>query len=321
MKPNTISFVIPAYNCASTVVESVDSIMQGNFESGDEVIIVNDHSTDKTRSVLSKLQKKYPVIRIIENEKNIGCSASRNVGIRTAKNPFIFNLDADNILVPGSVAKLKAFLIAEHADVAAFSDTRFFLKKPTNPTHSWIFPRKQMTLADFLAGYVNPGLGGNFIYTRASWERIGGYWEYGKGLHDAWGFTFKQLINGAKFAVMPDSYYLHRYGIESVTVRELKKEKNESYIIATQMIMHGIGLINDEDAAYIRNEREYNKNWIDKLGERPIRLKSGEPGETGYRVTINIPLPLPQRIAKKILPPRTYDMLKNFVKSALKKQK
>ena len=43
-----ISFIIPAYNCADTLVESIESIFDGNFEDGDEVIIVNDASTDKT---------------------------------------------------------------------------------------------------------------------------------------------------------------------------------------------------------------------------------------------------------------------------------
>ena len=51
---NNISFIMPAYNCADTIEESVDSIFNGNFTDGDELIIVNDGSTDNTEKVLDK---------------------------------------------------------------------------------------------------------------------------------------------------------------------------------------------------------------------------------------------------------------------------
>ena len=43
-----ISFFIPAYNCAKTVTESVISILETNFQEGDELIVVNDCATDNT---------------------------------------------------------------------------------------------------------------------------------------------------------------------------------------------------------------------------------------------------------------------------------
>ena len=58
-----ISFIIPAYNCADTIVESIDSIFNGNFEDGDEVIIVNDASTDKTWQIINDLQKNTQLLK------------------------------------------------------------------------------------------------------------------------------------------------------------------------------------------------------------------------------------------------------------------
>ena len=172
-----ISFVVPAYNCADTITESIDSIFNGNFENGDEVIIVNDASGDSTAEIIQSLQKKYPHIKIINNIKNVGCPASRNVGIRSAFNPLIFNLDADNILVPGSIERLKNYLLAENADLAAFSEYHYFQKNIRKINHKWIYKSRVMTLADFLAGPINPGPGGNFLYTKESWEKVGGYPE------------------------------------------------------------------------------------------------------------------------------------------------
>lgn len=52
-----ISFIMPVFNCQDTIEESVESIFQGNFTKGDEVIIVDDASTDNTLKVIKKLLK------------------------------------------------------------------------------------------------------------------------------------------------------------------------------------------------------------------------------------------------------------------------
>ena len=68
MKKNTsISFVVPAYNCERTIAESVYSIINGNFEPKDEIILINDGSNDRTLKIVRKLQKKYSFITIIDN--------------------------------------------------------------------------------------------------------------------------------------------------------------------------------------------------------------------------------------------------------------
>lgn len=280
-----VSYVIPAYNALNTLVEAIDSIFHGNFQTGDEVIIVNDASEDTTADVIESLQKKYPPIIVIHNHINIGCPASRNVGIGIAQNPLIFNLDADNVLVPGAIASLKKCLLHHHADIAAFGEIIFFTDTISTTTHSWLFEKDTMTMADFLAGPVNPGPDGNFLYTRASWEKIGGYWEYGKGLHEAWGFTLKQLASGAIFAVAQDAHYFHRYGNPSLFTTESEK-KDESSLMATKMIMNVIDLIDDNDAAYIKSE-EGSRKWFAEFAKRPIHLKSREVGTPG-RIRVNV---------------------------------
>lgn len=282
-----ISFVIPAYNCADTVEESIDSIFNGNIEEGDEVLVMNDCSTDTTKEVLRTMQRKYPSLIVIDNAENKGCPATRNIGIKSAKNPLIFNLDADNVLVPHSVSALKAYLLSEDADMAAFSEYHYFKDAIDAITHIWTYKPGVMTLADFLSGPVNPGPGGNFLYTKASWERIGGYWEYGKGLHEAWGFVLKQLAQGAKFVVLHDSYYLHRHGGDSLFTRESKK-KDESSLMATRMIMNYIDLLDDKDARYIRSE-EGSKHWFDGFIDKPLHLRSGERGVTGHVIVVGEP--------------------------------
>jgi len=273
-----ISYVMPAYNCANTIIESVESIMLGNFRNGDQLIIINDASTDNTYSVLLDLQKKYPKIIIINNEVNRGCPASRNIGISIAENNFIFNLDSDNILVANSVSKLLDYLITENADVASFGAMYYFKKSTKKITHKWIFNEGILTLADFFAGHINPGPGGNFLYRKSAWERVGKYWEYGAGLHEAWGFSLKLLAHGCKFVVLANSYYFHRYGHSSLFVRE-SQVANEN-IMANKMINPYLNLLEKNDINYILSDLG-NSVWFTNLNKRPLTLVDGVSGKTG----------------------------------------
>lgn len=300
-----ISFVIPAYNCESTLAEAVASIFNTNFSEGDEVIIVNDGSVDKTEEVILSLQKKYPSVVYIKNEINKGCPASRNVGIRAAKNPLIFNLDSDNVLASKSIPPLKEYLLREKADIAAFGDTQYFPKSTKKITHKWVYEKTTLTLADLLAGPYNPGPGGNFLYTKASWQKIGGYWEYGKGLHEAWGFSLKQLANGAKFVVLPQLYYFHRYGYDSLDVVG-RREENGSGEMSTKMLMNFIDLISPEGVTYIKE----TPNWFLKLSQKPIHLASGERGYTGYAVQLKKKSAILEKIKSNPLIRKMYHLYK-----------
>lgn len=290
-----ISYVMPAYNCEKTLAEAVDSIFEGNFEDGDEVIIVNDASADGTKEVAESLAAKYgPAIRLINSDQNKGCPASRNIGIAASKNELIFNLDADDILAPDSVGLLKSALISNGADMAAFGESHYFIDDKDKLTHKRIYKPGFLSLADFLSGPYGPT--GNCLYTKKSWERIGGYWEYGKGLHEYWGFFLKQLANGSRLFVVKDSYYYHRHGGKSLFTGEFKNEEASS-LMASKMIAPFLHLLSDEDAAYIKSDIGSRK-WLARLGKSPIRLKNCEVGQDGREVMIE---GLAAKIKRKIL--------------------
>jgi glycosyltransferase involved in cell wall biosynthesis len=81
----------------------LDSIYQQAVEDM-EVIIVDDCSTDDTVEIV----KKYPV-RVIELEKNVGPAKARNIGAREAKGDIIFFLDADVIVLDGTIQEVKDY--------------------------------------------------------------------------------------------------------------------------------------------------------------------------------------------------------------------
>lgn len=277
MSLNNISFIVPAYNAEKTLIESIESIFNNNFELGDEVIIVNDASTDNTAAVISTLVRRYPqAITVLNNNKNKGCPATRNIGIQASKNPLIFNLDSDNILAPYSINNLKLALIKTKADIVTFQEYRYFIRNPKFITHISYCNPGWFQLEDLFAGHINPGPGGNFLYTKESWERVGHYWEYGRGLHEAWGFTFKQLASGSKVYIVPNTYYLHRHGHESLFITESKNKLLEATLLK-KMIGHYASFFPQSELDYIYS----NPNWYHNLATRPVHLISGKVGKNG----------------------------------------
>ncbi|KKS56015.1 MAG: Glycosyl transferase family 2 [Candidatus Magasanikbacteria bacterium GW2011_GWA2_42_32] len=276
-----ISFIIPAYNCADTIVESIESIFNGNFEDGDEVIIVNDASTDRTLQIINGLQKKYPIIKTTSHNINKGSAAAgRNTGIDCSRNNLIFCLDSDNVLAPGAVPVLKKYLLEQNADVATFGEIHFFKTDIKKITHNWAYKDKQIELKDALAGYKWPGPSGNYLFTKRSWLNAGRYNESIGGAYDSWAFGIKQLVAGSKMVTMKNSFYYHRAGHESAFTRD--KDKIKPSLIALSVLINFLDLIEDEDVDYVMS-KEYRYSWFDDLEKRPIRLKNSAIGINGLR--------------------------------------
>ena len=87
----SVSVVIPAYNSAEYLPRTIDSVLAQTLPA-DEIIIVDDGSTDNTKEVVEKYSEK---VRYIYQE-NAGASAARNTGIKAANSQWIAMLDADD---------------------------------------------------------------------------------------------------------------------------------------------------------------------------------------------------------------------------------
>jgi glycosyltransferase involved in cell wall biosynthesis len=89
-----ISFIIPAYNVEACIKQAIDSILAQTIQNF-EVIIVDDHSTDNTVSMIEKINDNRIKLYKIEHG---GASKARNFGVSKATTDFIAFLDADDEL-------------------------------------------------------------------------------------------------------------------------------------------------------------------------------------------------------------------------------
>jgi len=83
MQPK-VSIVLPVYNGAKYLRESVDSCLAQTFSNW-ELIIVNDCSTDESSAIAEEYAAKDERIRVIHNETNLKLPASLNAGFCQAK--------------------------------------------------------------------------------------------------------------------------------------------------------------------------------------------------------------------------------------------
>lgn len=93
-----VSVVVPAFNAANTIRETVSSALNQTHHNL-EVIIVNDGSTDQTESVAARLVESDPRVRYVRKD-NGGVASARNRGIAEAKGEFVATLDADDLWYP-----------------------------------------------------------------------------------------------------------------------------------------------------------------------------------------------------------------------------
>ncbi|MBL7215322.1 MAG: glycosyltransferase family 2 protein [Phycisphaerae bacterium] len=91
----TISVVIPAYNAAEYIARTIESVLTQTHPA-DEIIVVDDGSSDNTADVVRSFGDKVIFLR----QENAGASVARNTGIQAARYDRIAFLDADDEWVP-----------------------------------------------------------------------------------------------------------------------------------------------------------------------------------------------------------------------------
>ena len=102
-----ISVIIPAYNCANTIEQSIRSVLCQQVSM--EIIIINDGSPDNLDEVMARYES-VPEIIYLKNERNLGVAETRNRAMKLARGRYIAFLDADDYWVEGKLTKQLAVI-------------------------------------------------------------------------------------------------------------------------------------------------------------------------------------------------------------------
>lgn len=119
----SIAVVIPAYNVQDYIDEAIESVLS-QTRVPDEVIIVNDGSTDNTRQVISKYESN-PAVRVIDTE-NRGLGPARNAGLEAASSKYVYFFDSDDVMAPTFMTVIeKSVVDYQDPDMIVFSGQSF----------------------------------------------------------------------------------------------------------------------------------------------------------------------------------------------------
>jgi glycosyltransferase involved in cell wall biosynthesis len=123
MSDRRITIVIPAYNAAGFIADALDSILR-QIRPPDEVVIVNDGSTDETSSRVRAWLQSHPLPAKLIDQENRGAPGARNRAVREAGGDLIALLDADDLLLPRHLETLEAAFDQSPDLVLAFGDVK-----------------------------------------------------------------------------------------------------------------------------------------------------------------------------------------------------
>jgi len=92
-----VSVIVPVYNGESYIKKCLDSLVNQTLKEI-EIIVINDGSTDKTKEILVKYEKKYQEKVKVINQDNKGIAVSRNNGLKIASGEYIGFCDSDDFV-------------------------------------------------------------------------------------------------------------------------------------------------------------------------------------------------------------------------------
>jgi glycosyltransferase involved in cell wall biosynthesis len=125
-----VSVVIPTYNRANLIVRSLRSVLVA-IVPGDEVIVVDDGSTDDTRQILEPYRDR--IRYLLAPHRGVG--AARNCGVAEARNPLVAFNDSDDEWFPDKLALQRAFMQARPDVLFCFTDLSLRDKNGTENHH------------------------------------------------------------------------------------------------------------------------------------------------------------------------------------------
>lgn len=206
-----ISIITAVYNGEEFLKEAIDSVLSQSFGTW-ELIIVNDGSTDNTEKIINTYLKDKRIKCF--NQKNLGVSAARNIGMKNMRGEYFCFLDADDILPKNSLfARLNVF---QRSPKIMFADGQvdIFRENPNEKIRNWQPGYKGPPLRDLVT------LSGKIFFGN-TWmvKRVPGYnYAFKTGLthgEDLWFYIQLTIELKGEYSYTDDAVLFCRSGNDS----------------------------------------------------------------------------------------------------------
>lgn len=250
-----ISVIIPCYNDGKYLPETISKLKLQTLPAN-EIIIVNDGSTDAATIELLTQLEKDPLIQVLHKE-NGRMSAARNFGVAHAKGAIIVALDADDYFDPSFFQKAMDVLNNEPATGVVTSYIRYFgnRKGSAKPRGGNAF--------NFLFSNQCPACA---MVRREAWDQIGGYDENMKLGYEDWEFYIR--LTKAKWDVhlIPEFLLYYRQTNKSTLANDTHPNRRQiiDYILEKHKdwyIACLSNLIDQKEVLYTESRISFQSIW------------------------------------------------------------
>lgn len=241
-----LSFVLAVRDGEKYLDNTIKSILSQTYKDL-ELIIVNDHSTDKTRQIAESFVATDDRVTVLDSERE-GVAAARNLGCEKSSGEIILPCDADDPNFPNRAEVSVKELEDNKADVFYGNLERFFEETGERELrHFQPYDAELLHYINFIAH------AGSSAYYKYVWEKVGGYDEAIK-IGEDYDFWLKAQEAGFKFTsknIALSQYTMHA---GQLTVGTKHVSKKEVSVPATQ------------DLEKLRKRQEWNKLVREKHG-------------------------------------------------------
>ena len=175
---NLVSVIIPTFNRAHVLGKCIDSVLNQSYQNL-EVIIIDDGSTDNTKSVLSHYKDHIKVIY----QNNSGVSSARNTGVANANGKYIAFLDSDDSWHKDKLKiQLEKF---ENNNIALMACNAELVDITGNKTILYDDSIPEFSILEFFDVYCHPYLGiPNVVLLKDVFDEMNGFNEELKTAED-----------------------------------------------------------------------------------------------------------------------------------------
>ena len=121
MKKKLLSWIVPAYNVETFVIQCLQSLVSVGLKDDEcEILVIDDGSSDNTLNLIKGFACKYPYIKVLTQE-NKGLSSTRNRAIELAEGDYIHFVDSDDFVINGQqLIQCIKFAFEKNLDILTF---------------------------------------------------------------------------------------------------------------------------------------------------------------------------------------------------------
>jgi len=269
---------MPVYNGEKYLRDAIDSVLEQTF--GDfDLLVINDGSTDSTPDIVSSYEDQR--IRLIQNDRNLGITCTRNIGLAHARGEYIALLDSDDRALPDRFADQVYFLDKNPSFGMIGSWVELIDEKSNHMGETWKLDATPEQIPVLLL--FNNYFAQSSLLIRRSAIPSNGYYNYSIGEdYDLW----VRIAAQTKVWNLQKVLTCYRVHAASTTFeKDVLKEQCLREIITSQLVRMGIHPTLEEleiHRSIHRMKAETDQDSLYRTGQWLLKLLQAEHVERYY---------------------------------------